>query len=262
MLTKANHFLVRKGTCSMRSSHSLDALSVQFDDDKAVADAGLLLPATLAQHLGLWELFYDHVDLGAAPGRANAGDKAMTVIASLIAGGECIDDADALRAGDSDEVLGHWVAAPSTLGTFLRAFSFGHSRQLDVVSGELLGRAWSAGAGPDEDEALTIDVDSTICETYGLQKQGGSKSPTTTFVATTHWSRSSHKPATSSTRACAVGRATRGGAQPASSPKASRACGAQGRPVRSRSGPTRASTTTRSWARAARPTCASRSPSR
>jgi hypothetical protein len=159
---------------SVRSSHSLDALSVQFDDDNAVADAGLLLPATLAQHLGLRELFYDHVSLGNAPGRANVGDKAMTLIASLIAGGECIDDADALRAGETDQVLGHWVAAPSTLGTFLRSFSFGHARQLDVVSSELLERAWSVGAGPGH-EPLTIDVDSTICETYGLQKQGGSK---------------------------------------------------------------------------------------
>ena len=158
----------------MRSSHSLDALSVQFDDDNAVADAGLLLPATLAEHLGLKELFYEHVNLGDAPGRANVGDKAMTLIASLIAGGECIDDADALRAGETDQVLSHWVAAPSTLGTFLRSFSFGHARQLDVVSGKLLERAWSAGAGPG-DEPLTIDVDSTICETYGLEKQGGSR---------------------------------------------------------------------------------------
>lgn len=159
----------------MRSSHSLDALSVQFDDDNAVADAGLLLPATLAQHLGLIDLFYDHVDLGNARGRANVGDKAMTVISSLIAGGDCIDDADALRAGETDQVLGHWVAAPSTLGTFLRSFTFGHARQLDVVSSQLLRRAWSAGAGADEDGPVTIDLDSTICETYGLQKQGGSK---------------------------------------------------------------------------------------
>jgi Transposase DDE domain group 1 len=158
----------------VRSSHSLDALSVQFDDDNAVVDAGLLLPATLAQHLGLRELFYDHVCLGDAPGRANVGDKAMTIVASLIAGGDCIDDADALRAGETDQVLGHWVAAPSTLGTFLRSFSFGHARQLAKISGELLARAWSAGAGPGDDP-LTIDVDSTICETYGLQKQGGSR---------------------------------------------------------------------------------------
>jgi hypothetical protein len=159
----------------MRSSHSLDALSVQFDDDNAVADAGLLLPATLAQHLGLKGLLDSHVNLGAVAGRANPGAKAMTLIASLIAGGDYIDDADALRAGETDQVLGHWVAAPSTLGTFLRGFSFGHARQLDKVSAELLARAWGAGAGPDEDEPVTIDVDSTICETYGVQKQGGSK---------------------------------------------------------------------------------------
>src|SRR5680860_703186 len=156
----------------MQSSRSLDRLSATFDDDHAVANAGLLLSATLAQHLGLKDLFNEHVDLGSMPGRANPGDKAMTLIASLIAGGECIDDADALRAGETDQVLGHWVAAPSTLGTFLRAFSFGHARQLDKVSGELLSRAWAADAG---DKELTIDLDSTICETYGLQKQGGSK---------------------------------------------------------------------------------------
>ena len=174
VLTKATDTPSQKGTLSVRSSHSLDALSVQFDDDNAICDAGLLLPATLAQHLGLKEMFNTHVDLGRVPGRANPGAKAMTLIASLIAGGDHIDDTDALRAGNTDRVLGHWIAAPSTLGTFLRAFSFGHSRQLDKVSSELLARAWSAGAGPG-DEPLTVDVDSTICETYGLQKQGGSK---------------------------------------------------------------------------------------
>jgi hypothetical protein len=84
----------------MQSSRSLDRLSATFDDDHAVANAGLLLSATLAQHLGLKDLFNEHVDLGSRPGRANPGDKAMTLIASLIAGGECIDDADALRRRD------------------------------------------------------------------------------------------------------------------------------------------------------------------
>ena len=159
----------------MRSSHSLGALSVQFDDDNAVADAGLLLPATLAQHLGLRELLYDHVSLGDVPGRANVGDKTMTLIASLIAGGECIDDADALRAGETDQVLGHWVAAASTLGTFLRAFSFGHTRQLDVVSGQLLARAWASGTGPDGDEELNRRFRSAIDEptsTIARDQQG------------------------------------------------------------------------------------------
>jgi len=158
----------------MQSSHSLDAIDVTFDDERLVANAGLIQPATLAQHLGLRELFDTHVDLGDAPGRANVGDKAMTLIHSALADGDSIDDADALRAAATQAVLGHAVAAPSTLGTFLRSFTWGHARQLDVVSGELLARAFAAGAGPG-DAAVTIDVDSSICETYGLAKQGGTK---------------------------------------------------------------------------------------
>jgi hypothetical protein len=156
----------------MRFCHSLDRREVTFDDDHLVANAGLMLPATLAQHLGLLDLFDEHVDLGEAKGRANVGHKAMTLIHSALAGGDSIDDADALRAGDTQAVLGHVVLAPSTLGTFLRSFTWGHARQLDVVAGDLLMRAWSAGAGPGE-ESFTIDVDSSIHETYGLAKQGG-----------------------------------------------------------------------------------------
>lgn len=156
------------------SSRDLDRLSLIFDDENLVADSGLLLPATLAQHLGVRELVNSHLDLGQVPGRANVGDKAMTLIASLLSGGDCIDDADTLRSGGTENVLGHRVVAPSTLGTFLRAFTFGHSRQLDKVLGELLSRAWHAGAGPGG-RPLTIDLDSTICETYGLKKQGGSR---------------------------------------------------------------------------------------
>ena len=155
----------------MRSSHTLDRLDTRFDDDRLVADAGLLLPATLAQHLGLRELVDTHLDLGQAPGRANAGDKLLTLVMSVLAGGDCIDDAAALRAGGTGRILGFSVKAASTLGTFLRSFRWGHVRQLDRVSRELLGRAWTAGAGPGR-EPLTIDLDSTICETYGLAKQG------------------------------------------------------------------------------------------
>jgi len=158
----------------MRSSHSLDAVAVTFDDGRLVGDAGLVLPATLAQHLGLRELFDDHVDLGDAAGHANVGHKAMTLIHSALAGGDSIDDCDALRAGSTQSVLGHSVLAPSTLGTFLRSFTYGHARQLDKVAARLLERAFAAGAGPG-DAAVTIDVDSSICETYGLKKQGGSK---------------------------------------------------------------------------------------
>ena len=95
----------------------------------------------------------------------------MTLVASALAGGDCIDDADVLRTGGTACTLGGTVKAPSTLGTFLRSFRWGHVRQLDRVSRELLARAWQAGAGPG-DGPLTIDLDSTICETYGLAKEG------------------------------------------------------------------------------------------
>lgn len=156
----------------MRTSHSLDRIAATFDDHRLIDHAGLLLPATLAQHLGLGELVDTHVNLGTAPGRANAGDKVLTLVASALAGGDCIDDADALRGGGTAAVLGHAVKAPSTLGTFLRSFRFGHVRQLDRVSRALLARAWGMGAGPGEGP-FTIDIDSTICETYGLAKEGG-----------------------------------------------------------------------------------------
>ena len=148
-----------------------DRIHVAFDDHRLVANAGLLLPVTLARHLGLGELVDRHVDLGGAPGRANVGDKMLTLVASALAGGDCIDDADALRAGGTDRVLGCVIKAPSTLGTFLRSFRWGHVRQLDRVSRELLAGAWAAGAGPG-DAPFTIDLDSTICETYGLAKEG------------------------------------------------------------------------------------------
>ena len=122
-------------------------IRIVFDDHRLVANAGLLLPATLARHLGLRELVDHHLDLGGAPGRANTGDKLMTLVASAMAGGDCIDDADVLRTGGTACTLGGTVKAPSTLGTFLRSFRWGHVRQLDRVSRELLARAWAAGAG-------------------------------------------------------------------------------------------------------------------
>ena len=149
----------------------LDRIRIAFDDHRLVANAGLILPATLARRLGLPELVDRHLDLGRAPGRANTGDKMMTLVASALAGGDCIDDADVLRTGGTARALGGTVKAPSTLGTFLRSFRWGHVRQLDRVSRELPARAWRAGAGPG-DAPFTIDLDSTICETYGLAKEG------------------------------------------------------------------------------------------
>ena len=155
----------------MLSRNHPDRIQITFDDRRLVANAGLLLPATLARHLGLPELVRQRLDLGDAPGRANTSDKMMTLVASALAGGDCIDDADVLRTGGTACTLGGTVKAPSTLGTFLRSFRWGHVRQLDRVSRELLARAWQAGAGPG-DGPLTIDLDSTICETYGLAKEG------------------------------------------------------------------------------------------
>ena len=111
----------------MLPRNHLDRIHVAFDDHRLVDNAGLLLPATLALHLGLVELVDHHLDLGSAPGRANTGDKLMTLVASALAGGDCIDDAAALLAG----VLGCRVKSPSTLGTFLRSFRWGHVHQLD-----------------------------------------------------------------------------------------------------------------------------------
>jgi hypothetical protein len=157
----------------MRSSHSLDRLSVQFEDEHLVANGGLLLPATLAQHLDLAGLLTTHVDLGVG----NVAAKAMTVVHTALVGGSHIDHVDILAAGATQATLGHELRSASTVGTFLRSFTWGHVRQLDVVSRHLLERAYSAGAGPQVKEAgeFVIDVDSSVCETYGLQKQGGSR---------------------------------------------------------------------------------------
>ena len=152
-----------------------DRIQIAFDDHRLVANAGLILPTTLARHLGLPQLVDQRLDLGNAPGRANTGDKIMTLVASALAGGDCIDDADVLRTGGTARTLGGTVKAPSTLGTFLRSFRWGHVRQLDRVSRELLARAWAAGAGPG-DAPLTIDLDSTICETL-RPGQGGCPPP-------------------------------------------------------------------------------------
>ena len=155
----------------MLPRHQPDRIRIAFDDRRLVANAGLILPATLARRLGLPKLVHNHLDLGRAPGRANTGDKMMTLVASALAGGDCIDDAGVLRTGRTACTLDGTVKAPSTLGTFLRSFRWGHIRQLGRVSRELLARAWKAGAGPD-DAPFTIDLDSTICETYGLAKEG------------------------------------------------------------------------------------------
>lgn len=153
----------------MQASHVIDRIEVTADDVSLVADAGLILPATLGQRLGLAGLLDSRVTAG-----PNAADKCLTVIHSALAGGDCIDDVAALRAGSTQAVLGHRAVAPSTVGTFLRSMSWGHARQLDAVSRELLARAARAGAIAVDTAAgpVVLDIDATLVETYGLTKSG------------------------------------------------------------------------------------------
>jgi hypothetical protein len=150
----------------------LDGVQVEFDDERAVSDAGVMLVATLAQRLGVEALAGQLVRLRRElPGAANAGRKVMALIYAMLLGADSIDDTDLLRAGRTSRLLGGWLPAPSTLGTFLRAFTFGHVRQLDALLGRALERAWQAGAGPGA-ARLVIDVDSFVGEVCGRLKRG------------------------------------------------------------------------------------------
>jgi hypothetical protein len=111
---------------------------VTFDDDRGVAGAGLAVVATLSKQLGTFKLANELIDLGGVPDHAIPGRKVLTLVHAMVAGADCIDDCDVLRSGATGRLLGHGVMAPSTLGTFLRAFTFGHVRQLDSLSGALL----------------------------------------------------------------------------------------------------------------------------
>ena len=150
----------------------LDGVHVVFDDQRVVSDAGVMLVATLARRLGVEALAGDLVRLRRErPGAANAGRKVMALLFAMVLGADSIDDTGVLRAGRTRRLLGGWLPAPSTLGTFLRAFTFGHVRQLDALLGQALERAWKAGAGPG-DGRLVIDVDSFVGEVCGRLKQG------------------------------------------------------------------------------------------
>ncbi len=154
-----------------RVSHALDRIEATFDDSNLVANAGLLLVGTVSDRLGLEAMIDATVRLDGRVGGARPGRKMLTLAHSLCAGGSHIDHADMLRAGSTNTVLGHRVMAPSTIGTFLRSFTFGHCRQIEAVNGHALERAWAAGAGPG-DTSLVIDIDSTICEVAGNLKRG------------------------------------------------------------------------------------------
>ena len=152
-----------------RVSQTLDRIHATFDDDNLVANAGLLLPSVLVERLGVEAVINTTVRLDGRVGGASPGRKVLTLMNTMLAGGSHIDHADVLRAGATESVVSHRVMAPSTLGTFLRSFTFGHVRQLEAVNDIVRQRAWVAGTAPG---SLVVDVDSTICEVVGKQKQG------------------------------------------------------------------------------------------
>jgi hypothetical protein len=131
----------------------------------------LLLPATVVSRLEMEQLIDETIDLGDRPGATRPGRKVLTLCHAMLLGADSIDDCDVLRTGRTGLVTGHRVMAPSTLGTFLRSFTFGHVRQLDRVLAETLRRAWQAGAGPGG-ERLVVDLDSFVGEVHGYDKQG------------------------------------------------------------------------------------------
>ena len=133
-------------------------------------NAGLLPAAVLAQRLDLAGLIDGRLHL--AKHGANSGAKALTVMGSMLAGGDSIDDTAVLRAGAASALFDA-TRAPSTVGSWLRAHKWSNVRQLDAISRELLARLWAAGAGPADLAApLTIDIDSTIVQVHGRAKQG------------------------------------------------------------------------------------------
>ena len=112
------------------SSRGIDRIAVTFDEPGLVGNAGLFLVVTLVKRLGLESLIDAMVRIPSARGGFAPGRKVLTLVHAMVAGATHIDHADVLRAGATEEVFPHRVMAPSTLGTFLRAFTFGHVRQL------------------------------------------------------------------------------------------------------------------------------------
>jgi Transposase DDE domain group 1 len=155
----------------MRLSHAHRAMSVRFDDPNLVSCGGLAAVWALATRCGLATLLTERLRI-AAKGGANATAKVLALVAGMVAGADSISDMDLLRHGGMPRLF-TGIRAPSTLGTFLRLFTFGHVRQLDAVAAGLLARL--AAATPiltDADRVAFLDLDDTVRQTYGYAKQG------------------------------------------------------------------------------------------
>jgi hypothetical protein len=158
----------------MQSCHAAAAVDVVFDDPNLIADAGLVLVIALAEQIGLPELVAENVAIiGAANGAgASPAAKVMSLVAGMVAGADSIEDIDRLRHAGNQVVFGE-IRAPSTLGTFLRAFTHGHVQQLNVVLRQaLIALAGRASLLPGADEVVFVDLDSTHRQVYGYAKQG------------------------------------------------------------------------------------------
>jgi len=158
----------------MQVSHTPAAVSAAFDDPNLVAHAGLVPVMRLAERCGLSALVTQKVKVsGTTNGAGAAADaKVSSIVAGMAAGADSIDDLHVLRHGAMPAVF-TGIRAPSTLGTFLRAFTHGHALQLHAVHRRFLGRlAVHAPLLPGSDEKAFIDVDSTHKRVYGRAKQG------------------------------------------------------------------------------------------
>jgi hypothetical protein len=155
----------------VRVSHSFSAV---FDDPNLVSSAGLAPVLALAQRCGLHRLVDDRVQLDAdhSGAGANAGSKVGSLVAGMVAGADSIEDMDVLRHGGMSRVFAG-VRAPSTLGTFLRSFTFGHVRQLDAVAaGFLQNLAAHTPLLPGVDQIAWADLDDTVRAMHGYRQQG------------------------------------------------------------------------------------------
>ena len=161
----------------MQVSHNFLSDSAVFDDDNLVSCAGLVPVMTLAEQTGLAELLAEKVHIGETKirsGAANPAPKLVTLIAGMCAGADCIDDVDVVRSGGMKTLFGG-VYAPSTIGTLLREFTFGHARQLESVLRAHLGALCQrVDLLPGADVRAFVDIDSLLRPVYGHAKQGAS----------------------------------------------------------------------------------------
>jgi hypothetical protein len=158
----------------VRLSHARRAIDARFDDPNLVSCAGLVPVMALARRCGLAGLLVDRLTI-TAEGGANAATKILALVAGMVCGADSVTDMDLLRHGGMGRLFTE-VRAPSTLGTFLRLFTFGHVRQLDAVAAGLLARlAAATPVLPDADQLVLVDIDDTVRQTYGYAKQGAGR---------------------------------------------------------------------------------------